>query len=58
MKNHTSNNQAGFTVPSFLGIIGAGILLGWLIPAPWNVLAFVGMAVIIILDAADSDSRD
>jgi hypothetical protein len=58
MKNHTRNNQAGFTAPSFLGIIGAGTLLGWLIPAPWNVLAFVGMAVVIIVNVADSDSCD
>ena len=55
MKNYAQNKQAGFTVPSFLGVVGAGSLLGWLMPAPWNVLAFVGMAAIIIVDAANRD---
>jgi hypothetical protein len=55
MKNHTWNNQAGFTVPSFLGVIGVGSLLSLLIPSPWNVLAMVGMAAIIVVDVANND---
>jgi hypothetical protein len=56
MKKYAQSNQAGFTVPSFLGVIGAGTLLGWLIPSPWNVLAFVGVAAVIVLDAANHDN--
>jgi hypothetical protein len=58
MKNFARDNQAGFTVPSFLGIVGAGALLGWLIPSPWNVLAFVGMAAVIVVDVANNDDPD
>jgi hypothetical protein len=55
MKNNAQSNQAGFTAPSFLGIIGTGTLLGWLMPSPWNVLVFVGMATVIVIDAANKD---
>jgi hypothetical protein len=58
MKNNAQSNQAGFTAPSFLGVIGAGTLLGWLMPSPWNVLAFVGMATVIVIVAANKNYED